>query len=238
MGGQTPKTLLPLGEHPPLLAYILEGLRSSGITDVLVVTGHRAGEIQSFVDANSDGLTVAYVYNARYASWGNFHSVRVALDQSPGSDLMVVNSDVVVKPDVYKRVAETHGDLVLAVEKKRVLDDEDMRVRIDGDRILAIGKDLKRAFSHAEYTGVSLLRPESARAYSNIATGLEWRGDIGLYYEDVYAEMMTTVEVRAAFVQEGEYAEVDTPDDVDGAIAVVEHHHQALVARGSTETVA
>lgn len=238
MGGGTPKTLLPLDGHEPLLHYILEGLRTSGITDILMVTGHRAGDIQSYVGEHGEGLSVTYIHNARYASWGNFHSVRVALDQSPGSDVLVVNSDVIVQPEVYKRVTDTNGDLVLAVEKKLVLDDEDMRVRLDGDRILAIGKGLKRAFSHSEYDGVSLLRPEAARAYSDIATGLEWSGDVNHYYEDVYAEMMGTLDVRAAFVTEGEYAEVDTPDDVADAVAVVERHHQALAPRGSAEALA
>lgn len=238
MGGGTPKTLLPLDDHQPLMSYILEGLRTAGITDVLIVTGHRPAEIQSYVDEHADGLEVTYVRNARFASWGNFHSVRVALDQSPSHDLMVVNSDVIVTPDVYARVAETDGDLVLAVEKRLVLDDEDMRVRIQGGRVTAIGKALKRAFSHGEYAGVSLLRTEAARRYLEISNRLEWSQDVQGYYEDVYGQMMELVEVRPAFVNEGEYAEVDTPADVPSAVAVVERHHQAMAPRGSTEALA
>lgn len=238
MGGGTPKTLLPLGDHPPLLSYILEGLRSAGVNDVLVVTGHRPSEIQTYVDEHSEGLEVAYVRNARFASWGNFHSVRVALDQSPSSDLLVVNSDVVVTPDVYKRVIETEGDLVLAVEKKRVLDEEDMRVRLDGDRVLAIGKNLKRAFGHGEYAGVSLLRREAAKRYLEICDRLEWSQDVHGYYEDVYGTSMEQVDVRACLVANGEYAEVDTPDDVAAAVAVIERHHQALAPRGTAEALA
>lgn len=238
MGGATPKTLLPLNDEQPLMSYILEGLRTAGITDLLIVTGHRPDEIQAYVDQHSSGLEVAYVRNARFASWGNFHSVRIALDQSPGYDVLVVNSDVVVTPDVYKRVNETSGDLVLAVEKRLVLDDEDMRVRLQGDRVLAIGKELKRAYSHGEYAGVSLLRPDAARSYLDISTELEWANRIDPYYEDVYGEMMADLDVRAALVSEGEYAEVDTPDDVAAAVSVIERHHQALAPRGSAEALA
>ncbi|MGH2694695.1 MAG: NTP transferase domain-containing protein, partial [Actinomycetota bacterium] len=39
MGGEVPKTLLPLEDKPPLLHYILEGLTREGIKDLLVVTG-------------------------------------------------------------------------------------------------------------------------------------------------------------------------------------------------------
>jgi choline kinase len=238
MGGGTPKTLLPLDGGRPLLDYILEGLRSSGITDVLVVTGHRPTEIQDYVAEHAEGLEVTFLRNARFASWGNFHSVRVALDQSPGYDVLVVNSDVVVQPGIYERVVDSPGDLVLAVEKKLVLDDEDMRVRLDGDRVLDIGKGLKRAFGHGEYAGVSLLRPPAAARYLELSNGLEWAHDVQGYYEDVYGRMMADVDTRAAFVEPGEYAEVDTPEDVPGAVAVVERHHKALTPRGSAEALA
>ncbi len=237
MGGGTPKTLLPLDGHEPLLHHILEGLRASGITDVLIVTGHRPEEITEYVAQHSEGLEVSYVRNARFASWGNFHSVRVALDQSPGHDVLVVNSDVVVHPDVYPRVAAAPGDLVLAVEKKRVLDDEDMRVRLDGDRARAIGKDLKRAHSHGEYAGVSLVRPLAARHYVDVATELQWRNTVDLYYEDVYARLMDVVDVRAVPVEPGHYAEVDTPDDVAHAVAVIERHRKALVPAGTADAL-
>lgn len=238
MGGGTPKALLPLDGGPPLLHYILEGLRTATVTDVLVVTGHRDEEIQAYMAEHADGLEATYVFNARYASWGNFHSVRIALEQSPGNDVLVVNSDVVVQPDVYRRVVQTGGDLVLAVEKRRALDEEDMRVRLDGEHVLAIGKDLKRAFSHGEYAGVSLVRPEAADVYLDLASNLEWGAGMDLYYEDLYGEMIDRVQIQAAAVAEGEYAEVDTPADVAGALAVIERWHKVLAPQGSAEALA
>ena len=225
MGGATPKTLLPLGDHEPLLHYILVGLERAGVDDVLFVTGHRSEDIERYVSDHPTSSTVAFVRNARYASWGNFHTVRVALDQSPGTEVLIVNSDVVVHPDVYRRVAETPGDLVLAVQRARRLDQEDMRVQLSGNRVLAIGKDLLMPLSHGEYAGVSLLRADAARAYAETSTDLEWRARTTLYYEDVYGLMIERgIDAHAADVEAGEYAEVDTPDDVAGAVSVVERH--------------
>jgi choline kinase len=228
MGGATPKTLLPVDGKEPLLHYILEGLARAGIDDVLFVTGHRPDEIQTYVTDHNPAGTVTFVRNARFASWGNFHSVRVALDQSPGMEVLVVNSDVVVHPDVYRRVAEAAGDLVLAVQRSRKLDEEDMRVQLSGDRVLAIGKDLLMPLSHGEYAGVSLLRPDAARLYGEISTELEWRANTDLYYEDVYGLMLARrLDARAASVEPGEYAEVDTPEDVAQASAVIDRHSDA-----------
>lgn len=224
MGGGTPKTLLPVDGGRPLLHYILAGLETSGIDDLVVVTGHRASEIEKFVKQEWDTARVQFVRNMRYASWGNFHTVRLALDQSPGADVLVVNSDVIVHPDVYRRVASAPGDLVLAVEPRRRLDPEDMRVELSGSRLLAIGKDLGPARSHAEFAGVSLVRPDAARAYGDAATRLEWAGETSGYYEDVYGALFPLVEARAVAVRGGNYAEVDEPGDMKAAAAVVERH--------------
>jgi choline kinase len=224
MGGRRAKTLLPLGDEAPMLHHILEGLQEAGINDLLVVTGFDAGDVQTFVDERWKDGSVTYVFNARYASWGNFHSLRVALDQAPGFDALVVNSDVVIAPDVYRRVLATPGDLVLAVQERptRLLDAEDMRVELREGRVAQISKHVKLARSHGEFAGVSLVRPAAARAYLNVATEWEWRANTHGYYEDVYATILDEVEARSAPVEIGEYAEVDVPADVDRAVAILQ----------------
>lgn len=229
-GGLVPKTLLPMGDEEPLLSYILRGLHSAGIHDLMIVTGHGRSHVEEYVNEHWSGDKPQFVFNARFASWGNFHSVRVALDQSPGADVLVVNSDVVVAPDVYGRVASAEGDLVLAVQKKMRLDEEDMRVQLDGRAVRAIGKSLPMGLSHGEYSGVSLLRPDATRAYLDVATNTEWRSVTHIYYEDVYAAMIPSVRVTAAFVREGEYAEVDEPSNVPDAIKVIATHQGAWTA--------
>ncbi len=226
MGGDVPKTLLPVGANEPLLFYILNGLRRAGVEDLLIVTGFKPEMIQSYASEHWGG-EVTYVRNARYASWGNFHSVRVALDGSPGMDVLVVNSDVIVSPDVYKRVATARGDLVVAVEKRLVVDDEDMKVRLEGDKVISVSKGLKRSLAHGEYDGVSLLRPVAADIYSTLCNAAEWAGDTGIYYEDVYDRMTGLCDVRALFVEPGDYAEIDTPEDVAGASQIIDANRDA-----------
>ncbi|MDQ3877721.1 MAG: NTP transferase domain-containing protein [Actinomycetota bacterium] len=230
MGGETPKTLIPIGDHEPLLHYILTGLKEAGIDDLLVITGHRPRDVETFVNEKWAGSSAVFLRNMRYASWGNFHSVRVALDQSPGMNVLIVNSDVIVPPDVFRRTASTQGDLVLAVQTRRQLNQEDMRVMLDGDRIVGVSKNLKIRSSHGEYAGVSLLRPAAAAAYVDISTELEWQAATSLYYEDVYNAILDRIDARSAVVREGEYAEVDSPEDVPAAVAVIERHSDAWTA--------
>lgn len=230
MGGAEVKALLPLDTEPPLLARILTGLERTGITDVMIVTGFRPDTIQEFCREHGRDMSFSFVFNARYASWGNFHSLRVALDQSPGYDVLVANSDVVVNPEVYGRVARTAGDLVLAVQRRHRVDEEDMKVELDRRKVLGIGKGLKPSRSHGEFTGVSLIRPGAVRVYQDVCNMLQWRGETAGYYEDVYARMIGRVSVRAAEVGPGEYAEVDKPEDVPGALDVVRRFYDEPAA--------
>jgi len=224
MGGAKPKTILTLDDREPLLFYILKGLKRAGVDDLLVVTGFMPEAVTSFVTEHWGDENVSFVRNTRYASWGNFHSARMALDQSPGFDLMIVNSDIVVHPDVFTRVVETPGDLVLAVEERYGLDVEDMRVRLKGRRVTDIGKDLEMQFSAGEFCGISLLRERAHNAYRDVATAVEWERSSHIYYEDVYKRMLPQVDARSAEVLPGEYAEVDAPEDIKAAIEVIERH--------------
>ena len=227
MGGEKPKPLIPLNDHEPILYYTLHGLKKAGIEDLIIVTGFLSSEITEFVTKHWGEEGVQFVFNARWASFGNFHSVRMALDQSPGFDLLVVNSDIAIHPDVFARCLRAPGDLVLAVEQRLRLDPEDMRVRLDGDRVKRISKYLKMSLSQGEFCGVSVIRPQAANAYLRLATDLEWGGDITQYYEDIYDRILDDIEVRAAEVQTGEYAEIDTPDDLAAASSVIEKHQEA-----------
>jgi L-glutamine-phosphate cytidylyltransferase len=222
MGGLKPKTLIPAGDNEPLLHYLLVGLEKAGVEDLLVVTGFKADEVQEFVSSRWGKESVQFVFNARFASWGNFHSVRLAVDQSPGHDLLVVNSDIVIHPDVIRRVSEADGDLVLAVDRRDRLDQEDMRVELRGNRVAAIGKDLKPARSHGEYVGVSLMRHDAARLYADLSTQVQWTATTRLYYEDVYSMMLESIDARSVVTRPGEYAEVDVPEDLQAAATIVE----------------
>lgn len=232
MGGKRPKTLLDVGEHEPLLHYILAGLKEAGVEDLLVVTGFEPSQVQEFVDERWTGDTT-YVFNARYASWGNFHTVRMALEQSPGMNVLCVNSDVIVHPDVYRKVVETPGDLVLAVQKRppHRLDEEDMRVHVEASKVRGIGKDLPMALSHGEFAGASLVRPQAALEYMSVATNLEWSAATSLYYEDIYGLILPRVDARAALVPGDHYAEIDTPEDVEAASQVIEANAEAWGAK-------
>lgn len=79
------KPLLPLG-HGTVLASVVESLRGAGVGHVLVVAGHRAGEVR----AEADRLGIESVLNPDYPQ-GMFSSMRTGLAAlPPGFDAVFV----------------------------------------------------------------------------------------------------------------------------------------------------
>jgi len=233
LGGDAPASLTRI-QGQPLLHYTLQGLKQSGVEDLLVVTGFKPSGVQEFVTENWSG-DATFVFNARYASWGNFHSVRMALDQSPGMDVMVVDSDLLVHPDVLGRVAGAQGDLVVPVERRHRFGAEDMRVTLSGNRVRAIGKGIKQAHTHGEFVGVSVIRPAAARLYADVSTDQQWFARTNIPYEDVYNLILSGIDAHAVDAQAGEYVKVTGPDDVPAAELVLERHAGAWGEAGGQE---
>lgn len=224
MGGAMPKTLIPMGSREPLLHYILRGLGVAGIGEVAIVTGFRPEEIEAYVGQRDDPVDVSYDFNERWAEAGNYHSLRVGLEAHQDRDVLVVNCDVVVHPEVYHRVASNEADLVLALQRREGLDVEDMRVAVSDERIESVSKSLPLDRSAGEYAGVSLVTPAAAASYIQGCDVLESAGQTSGYYEDVYDRMLSEIAAAPAEVGPGEYAEVDEPGDVVDAVAVIDAH--------------
>lgn len=87
-----PKCLVPLAGRS-LLAWQLDALAQAGITDVTVVTGYRADQIEA--------LGVPTVHNARFADTNMVASLLCARALLDGSDdLLVAYGDLVYEPRV------------------------------------------------------------------------------------------------------------------------------------------
>jgi molybdenum cofactor cytidylyltransferase len=93
-----PKMLLPFGEKP-LLARVVENLLSvSGISPIVVVTGHNAQEIREAVRE----YTVNIAHNPDYAAGGMLSSVQTGVRALPadcGAFLLALGDQPGVRPE-------------------------------------------------------------------------------------------------------------------------------------------
>ena len=107
------------------------------------------------------------------------------------------------------------GRLIIAIDDIKALADEEMKVVLDDEGMLAqITKVMDPACAHGEYMGVTLIEPAAAVA---LADCLEttWRRNPHLYYEDGFAEFSERGgAVLAAPIGAVEWVEVDDHADL------------------------
>jgi CTP:phosphocholine cytidylyltransferase-like protein len=95
---QTHKSMLPIAGRP-VLQYILDQLMILEERDIVVVTGYRSDDINSFLKAKY-GNAVRTVFNGFYESDVNILSVDLGVDTllSPDKGYMIIETDIILEP--------------------------------------------------------------------------------------------------------------------------------------------
>lgn len=156
------KLLQPLLGQPILLRT-LESAYDAGIRSVTVVLGYQADRVRALVESGAPrGLHVSFVLNPEWRL-ENGVSAQAARTAVGGERFALLMGDHMFEPPVLQRMLRLDvepGESLLAVDARRVPADvaaEATKVRRDGTRIVAIGKDL--AVYDALDTGVFVFSP-------------------------------------------------------------------------------
>lgn len=112
-----PKPMLEV-RGKPVLQHIVEGLRESGLTDLLVVVGWRAEVVKNFF-GNGSGLGVRVEYQTQTVQDGTGRVVALARDFAGDAPFLLSYGDILVPPDNYRRVVATHAGAEAVVTVKR-----------------------------------------------------------------------------------------------------------------------
>jgi choline kinase len=197
---EQPKALVPVHGRP-LLGWLLEGCAEAGISEVVIVTGHRAGAIERFASSLSG---VRLVHNPHYAEAGNARSLAAAREALAGRSFLKIDGDLRLAPALIAAMA-ARRDSAIACDRRAALDAEAMKVRLAAGRVVAVGKEL--ADADAESLGLERI---DARAAPAIFDRLETEQG---YYEDAYRALLDTVRFAAHDVTEP-WVEIDDPADL------------------------
>src|SRR5437899_3092735 len=146
----SPKPLVELGGIS-LVERALAGAWRAGFDEVMVVTGHRADQIDRHLleVSRRRGIAVTVVRNERYRE-GNGLSVLAARDGVGSEPFALVMADHVFSPSLLERLKQASvepGEVLVAVDtelgRSAGVDPRDaMKVRIADGCIRAIGKQL------------------------------------------------------------------------------------------------
>lgn len=211
-----PKCLIPLAGRS-LLAWQLEALAAVGVTEAVVVTGFAAEQVEAEIARVAPaGMQVRTLHNPFYAVADNLGSCWVARHELRG-DVMVLNGDSLIEPAVAERlIAAPPAPITVSIDRKPAYDADDMKVRIEGARLLAIGKTLPLEEVDGESIGFLRFSPEGARLFVEEVEAM-MRSPDGLrawYLSVVNRLAARTGAVSTVSVEGLQWGEMDFPADV------------------------
>lgn len=211
---EKPKALVEVsGRH--ILGRALDALRAAGVERLVVASGYREDAL--VVALRDAPVEVLFRHNPRYETTQNSVSLALCRDAVEGESFFRLDGDVVFDPRILSRLASAQAPLVAAIDGRRALDDEAMKVRVDGatGAIVAFGKGIAVSDAAGESIGIDLISAGMAPALFDALDEAGARGETHLYYEDVYSRLIASG-LSAVAVEVGDltWCEIDCAEDL------------------------
>jgi choline kinase len=216
-----PKCILPV-QGQSLIEWQIDELAKCGIDKVTVVLGYRADKVDQILRRRYGPKRVRTIYNPAYAVSDNLVSCWVAHDEMD-ADFILLNGDTLFEAAVVQLLLEMQNHPVtVVVSHKSEYDDDDMKVKLDGCRLVKIGKDLLPAQVDGESIGMILFRDQGPMLFRNaIEKALRNPSARTKWYLSVIDEMARTMPVWTCSIKGLQWCEVDYPADLKQAEKVV-----------------
>ena len=222
-----PKCLIEFAGRS-LLDWQLDALAANGIDEVVVVTGFRDDQIEAVLAARSGGPKVRTFFNPFFKVADNLGSLYLVRGELTG-ECLVWNGDTLVSDALMARVVGNAGQdgagrdgICVTIDRKPAYDDDDMKVIVaDDGRLRAIGKRIKEGVN-AESIGLLAFRGGGAERFADaIDRAMRTSEGTTIWYLRVIHHLAQNSEVWTLDIEGEEWGEVDFPEDVAPAEAMV-----------------
>lgn len=217
---ERPKCLVEVAGRP-LLDRALAALESAGVDEVVIVTGYREDVLQRFLDARHSRVKVTCVRNEVYASTNNAYSLWTSRVAVPGA-FVLLDGDLLFETRVLTTLMGCGGEAALAVERRRDLGDEEMKVVEAADgTVAAVSKTVAVAQAIGESVGLARFTAAAAKAlWARLGAQIE-AGQTRVYYELAFEELIAAgLPFHISDVTGLACMEIDTPTDLAAAHAL------------------
>ena len=217
----SPKCLLTI-QGKALIEWQIDELRKCGIHQIVVVTGYRADKIDDLLHRRygSDGLKT--IYNKDYAKGDNLVSCWAAHGEMT-EDFILLNGDTLFEADVLKTLMQSPGNhITVVVSHKDAYDADDMKVKMEGCRLVQIGKHIPQEEIHGESIGMIRFHGQGPALFCNaMESALRDPKATRYWYLSVIDAMAGQMPVWTCSIDGLKWCEVDYPADLKHADSVV-----------------
>ncbi len=221
MTARTPKCALPI-QGKTLIEWQLDALEASGIDRITVVAGFGAEAVETLLARRESSARIKVCYNPFFEVSDNLMSCWMAREEMT-SDFVLLNGDTLFEPAILKRLLASPGHPVtLATDRKSNYDADDMKVRISGERLSRVGKDLSREQTDGESIGLMLFRGQGPALFkASLERAVRDPGSLRQWYLSIIDQIAQSGHVWTQSIAGLEWAEIDYPLDLLRASAKV-----------------
>lgn len=217
MGAHTvdrPKCLLEIAPGTTVLDLQLDRLFETGqIARVVVVAGHRGDLVAGHLARRRDP-DVSLLFNPFFAVSNNLHSLWLARSHLAEGGV-IVNGDDVFQPGLLERALAHPADLAVTINRKTSYDADDMKVVLDGGRLVRIGKDVPLDAADGEAIGVIKASRLGASWLADALDEIVRSGRLDVFYLRAVQRVIDRGHpVTAADITPIPWAEIDEPRDL------------------------
>ena len=156
-----PKCLIRIGSKR-IIEYALDSLSACGISEVVIVVGYRSNKFKRIIGARHKKCRIKYLINKKYDKTDNMYSLWEARGEI-NDGFIFLNADILFNMDILKNLISAAYSDAAVIDDKIKLEKSAMKVKVAGDRIVRIGRNLKDG--NARAIGIYKYSPEGARKY-------------------------------------------------------------------------
>ena len=216
------KCLLSVGGSA-ILERMIRNCLSCGISQFVLVLGHREDEIRAFIDKTFRGIRVTYVVNDRYRDTNTGYSLMLASHAVGASEFLKFDADVVFDTKILRRLMDSDHPNVLCVDRNIALETEEVKVVADDEmRVLEVGKSVDPKMAMGESIGIEKIGAKTAPLlFAELALMMEDKAHSQEYYEAAYERLLTkAAHFHALDISSLNWTEIDTAEDLAAADAL------------------
>ncbi len=216
-----PKCLLKI-DGRALIEWQINELAKCGIDRVSIVVGYHGDRVKQLLHRRYDPQRIKTIYNPMYSWTDNLFSCWAARAEMT-EDFVLLNGDTLFEAAVLNRLLEKPDrPITVVTHTKQYYDADDMKVTLDGGRLMHIGKDLSVDEIDGESIGMILFRGDGPVAFrQGLETELSDSSAPKKWYLSVIETLAQLMPVWTFSVDGLRWCEVDFPADLKQAKRVI-----------------
>ena len=238
MTASIPKCLLEV-RGKTIIEWQIDELLKCGVDRITVVTGYGADKVDNLLQRRYGAQSIQTHYNPDYATTDNLVSCW-KVRQHMTEDFILLNGDTLFEAAVVQNLLMSPANpITVTVSHKDIYDSDDMKVSLEGSRLVKVGKDISSGNIDGESIGMILFRETGPMIFRNgLENALADKEAVRRWYLSVIDDIAQEKTVLTYSIKGLAWCEVDYPADLkqaDRVVAAFNSNGMGFAASGNSQ---